>query len=152
MALNNSRAGELAVSCENVELANMIYSQEIEGVSLRESARMAEDEFDQFWRLYPLRVGKLAAVKAYAKARKTASQDEILQGVSRYVEHKPEWQAYAHPATWLNQGRWADEPFQERRKEPRSPYAGWNCPHTPKCGNTWRCAQLEDLKAFKERT
>jgi len=67
-------------------------------------------EFDEFWVSYPRRVGKLAAVKAYQKARIVATAEEILQGVRQYCEHLPsDTQFIAHAATWLNQGRWMDE-------------------------------------------
>ncbi len=68
-----------------------------------------ENTFELFWAAYPLKVGKLAAVKAYVKARQSASADEIMTGVRNYVRTKPDWQRWAHPATWLNQGRWMDE-------------------------------------------
>lgn len=72
-------------------------------------------EFDQFWARYPRRIAKLAALKAFARARKTASLETILAGVERYVHGKPSWQEWAYPASWLNAGRWDDEYEQPRR-------------------------------------
>lgn len=66
-------------------------------------------DFQVFWDAYPRKVGKLHAVKAYAKARTLASADEILAGVETYKIHKPDYCDYAHPASWLNAGRWMDE-------------------------------------------
>lgn len=66
-------------------------------------------EFDTFWATYPNRIGKLAAEKAYAKARKKATAAEILDGVARYIAQKPEWKEWCVPTTFLNQGRWMDE-------------------------------------------
>ena len=66
--------------------------------------------FDLFWQAYPRKIGKLAAQKAWGKATKQwASPETIIAGIEPYKEHKPEWQDYCHPATWLNQGRWMDE-------------------------------------------
>jgi hypothetical protein len=67
------------------------------------------EEFDQFWKQYPRRVAKLAAVRAFQKARRLASLEELLAGVDRYLRGKPDWQAWAFPASWLNAGRWTDE-------------------------------------------
>lgn len=70
---------------------------------------MSED-FTTFWQAYPRRVGKLAALKSYVKARTVATAEEILAGVELYCAHLPEDVKYvAHPASWLNQGRWMDE-------------------------------------------
>lgn len=67
-------------------------------------------DFDAFWSLYPRKVGKLDAMKAYEKARRLASAEDILAGVHQYRLHLPEEMRYvAHPATWLNAGRWFDE-------------------------------------------
>lgn len=67
-------------------------------------------DFDLFWSRYPRRIGKLAAMKAYAKARTLASADEILAGLENYRRHLPDDPQYiAHASTFLNQGRWMDE-------------------------------------------
>jgi len=66
-------------------------------------------DFDGFWAAYPRRVGKLDALKAYAKARAQASAAEILDGVKRYIANKPGYADWAHPGTWLRAGRWMDE-------------------------------------------
>lgn len=73
--------------------------------------------FPTFWSLYPRKVGKLAAMKAWAKAVKLDTPENIIAGIEPYKAHKPEWQDYCHPATWLNQGRWMDEyePEPERQ-------------------------------------
>lgn len=70
---------------------------------------MTED-FDLFWKTYPRRVGKLAALKAYQKARSVGTSDEIQAGASLYLEHLPDDPTFIpHAATWLNKGRWMDE-------------------------------------------
>ena len=66
--------------------------------------------FDAFWLAYPRRVGKEAARKAWAKAVKTAgTPDAIMAGLAQAVfSDDPKF--IPHPATWLNAGRWMDEP------------------------------------------
>lgn len=69
-----------------------------------------EAEFDEFWAAYPRRVSKIAAKKAYDKARRSGvTQRELLDGVALYRQHKPAYADWAFPASWLNAGRWADE-------------------------------------------
>jgi biotin operon repressor len=68
--------------------------------------------FEKFWLACPRRIGKEAARRAYEKARKTTSDSELLEGIRRYATSRAgqDEQFTVHPATWLNQGRWADEP------------------------------------------
>lgn len=68
-----------------------------------------EAEFKAWYAAYPRKVKPLAAMKAYEKARKLASAAELLEGVERYRAHKPAWQAWAHPTSWLNAGCWGDQ-------------------------------------------
>lgn len=84
-----------------------------------------DNEFSVFWAKYPRRIGKLAAIRAYSKARRQASASEILDGIDRYIATKPTWQEWAHPSSWLNAGRWMDE------AEPRRATA--TCGHEPRC-------------------
>jgi hypothetical protein len=69
---------------------------------------IAED-FAAFWANYPRKTAKLDAVKAYTKARSLASATDILDGLERYKQHKPDYADWCHPATFLNKGRWMDE-------------------------------------------
>lgn len=66
-------------------------------------------DFPTWWARYPHKVGKFAAIKAYTKALKQATPDQLQAGLERYITDKPEYAAWCHPATWLNQGRWMDE-------------------------------------------
>ena len=70
-------------------------------------------DFSAFWDRYPRRVGKKAALGKFKVARKSASQEDIMDGLEKYREEirvkRTDTQYIAHPATWLNQGRWEDE-------------------------------------------
>ncbi|WP_368737025.1 DUF1376 domain-containing protein [Methylobacterium brachythecii] len=68
--------------------------------------------FDEFWAAYPHKVGKDAARKAFDIVRRSdrVSFAEILEGLARYKAAKPPTRDWCHPTTWLNQGRWADQP------------------------------------------
>ena len=73
----------------------------------------ASADFDRFWTLYPRKVGKVAAAKAFTKALRTTDVAAIAAGLHNACQV---WTAAGtdpkfipHPSTWLNEGRWADE-------------------------------------------
>ena len=67
-------------------------------------------EFEMWYRHYPHKVGKLAARKAFLRARRQASLEHLIDGLMRYIALKPVDRDWCHPATWLNGGRWLDKP------------------------------------------
>lgn len=83
-----------------------------------------DSEFEQqFWPIYPRRVGRGQALKAFRSARKQAELETILAGVRRYAEQRrgenPEYTR--HASTWLNGQSWldeADQKFTAHRNEP----------------------------------
>lgn len=76
----------------------------------------AGDRFAEFWEVYPKRVAKVAAQRAWAKALKRATAAEIIAGAVAYRDDRNRTSQFtAHPATWLNGGRWDDEPIQKGR-------------------------------------
>lgn len=71
--------------------------------------------FDDFWKIYPLKVGKGAAKKAFQKAIRTTPVEDIIKGVLRYKLDPNRVEAYtAHASTWLNAQRWTDDPLPQR--------------------------------------
>lgn len=68
-----------------------------------------DPEFAQFWEAYPSKCGKKAAVRAWQKAKDRPSVDMILQAIEQ-ARKSERWHKgfIPNPATWLNQGRWAD--------------------------------------------
>ena len=75
--------------------------------------------FDVFWKIYPLKVGKGAAIKAFEKASRSTDIEVIIKGAQRYLSDPNRSQAYtAHPATWLNAQRWLDDPLPQRVLSP----------------------------------
>jgi hypothetical protein len=80
------------------------------------------DRFDEFWKTYPRREAKQAAIKAWAKAVQSTDPETIIEGARRYADdpnREPEFTA--HPTTWLNQGRWEDAPLPIRRRPAQEP-------------------------------
>lgn len=87
-----------------------------------------ETKFTRFWSVYPKRVGKQAAQKAFAKAIRVTDIETILSAVEKQKKcdqwTKNNGQYIPNPATWLNQGRWEDETEVEvSGKNKRSDFA-----------------------------
>jgi hypothetical protein len=79
-----------------------------------------EQQFEAFWKSYPRRVAKGAARKAFDKAIKKTTLENMLKAITEYVAKKPEKIDFKHPATWLNGECWDDEwePAQARVQRP----------------------------------
>lgn len=80
-------------------------------------------EFDQFWTVFPNKVGKADAVKAFGKARQRVDFETLMAGLRRYVG-KTDDRPWCNPATWLNQERWDDEPATVARAGPAAKTVG----------------------------
>jgi DNA-binding transcriptional regulator YhcF (GntR family) len=71
--------------------------------------------FDAFWDVYPRRAGKQAARKAWDKAVKVTPAVIVLAGAAAFRDDPNREDEFTpHPATWLNQGRWDDDPLPAR--------------------------------------
>jgi len=66
-------------------------------------------QFDAFWIMYPKKVGKEAARKAWLKNKPNI--DSVIKAV-QWQEHSSQWKKgyIPNPATYINQHRWLDEP------------------------------------------
>ncbi len=64
--------------------------------------------FEEFWAIYPHKVAKLAAQRAWKNLPVDVTMEQILSGLERYKKFKPESQSFCHAATWLNGERWDD--------------------------------------------
>jgi hypothetical protein len=71
------------------------------------------ETFAEWWRVYPRRVGRGAALKIYARllTAGTVTADELLAGAMRYAAERSgqEPKFTKHPTTWLNGQCWLDE-------------------------------------------
>jgi hypothetical protein len=74
-------------------------------------AKNSAEAFDSFWKLYPKKVDKGHARKAFTAALKKSDLATILAGVTRYAEsvRGTEPRYIAGPSPWLNGERWDDE-------------------------------------------
>lgn len=86
----------------------------------RASAHSSPAGFEQFWTMFPNKVGKRDAEKAFAKAIQRASLEAILAGLSRYAA-KTDDRPWCNPATFLNQNRWEDQPAPAPQRQATAP-------------------------------
>ena len=72
-------------------------------------------DFDAFWQAYPKKVAKGLARAAFAKAISKTTLDTMLRALTWQVRSEDWLRGFIpHPATWLAQERWDDEPMPPR--------------------------------------
>lgn len=86
-------------------------------------------DFASFWKAYPRKVGKGAALEAWQKAKPPI--DKCLATIKWQAQseswRKDSGQFVPHPATWINQERWMDEPeTQNEKRGVSNPVAKFN--------------------------
>jgi hypothetical protein len=77
-------------------------------------SKVDDPDFAKFWDIYPRKVGKGEARKAWAKVTKNgADPAEIIAGAERYradpVRRRKDIEYTKHPGPWLNAERWTDQ-------------------------------------------
>ena len=68
--------------------------------------------FNKFWEVYPHKVGKKPAKKAWGKIKPDDGLVENILSAVKKQKQKKQWQQkqfIPYPSTWLNQERWKDE-------------------------------------------
>ena len=79
-----------------------------------------DDGFEEFWNRYPKKVGKTLAHQAWKKER--VNVDEVLETLKWQIQseqwNKQSGQFIPNPTTYINQGRWHDEPNAESLGSP----------------------------------
>ena len=88
----------------------------------------AREGFDQFWKSYPRKVGKPAALKAFKRLNVDAVLLTTILKAIDAQKRTEQWsrdggQYIPHPTTWLNQERWNDELPEKKPDEPYDSYA-----------------------------
>jgi hypothetical protein len=84
-------------------------------IEAKASISKERDEFIDWYTAYPRKASRGLAEKAYAKARKKATAEELLAGAERYAtDPNREDQFTKLPASWLNADCWEDGPLPSR--------------------------------------
>jgi hypothetical protein len=84
------------------------------------SMKQAENEFDNFWNLYPKKVAKSEALRAWNKATKKKTAAELLKLTKAYADGKlPEDKYIPYPASWLNKELYESVEVAEAKPLPK---------------------------------
>ncbi len=104
--------------------------------------------FEQFWAAYPRKVGKLAALAIWKRIKPTDELVKQMLEALAWQRLSRQWREgyIPHPKTWLGQGRWLDEPDEQRAKPTELA-----CPHVPSCPapGRWACQQKTASEEYK---
>jgi hypothetical protein len=85
------------------------------------------DSFDTFWNLYPKKVAKADALKAWNKATKKKTADELIALTKAYSESKlPDMTYIPYPASWLNKGLYEAVEVQENKPLQKLKIGKWH--------------------------
>jgi hypothetical protein len=83
--------------------------------------------FDKFWGLYPKRIAKADALKAWNKAIKKKTADELIALTKAYSESKlPDMTYIPYPASWLNKGLYEAVEVQENKPLQKLKIGKWH--------------------------
>jgi hypothetical protein len=115
---------EVLADCEQVatlEIEKETYIKETETyrkegeakklISSKKPRVTSSAEFDKFWVVYPRKVNKGLAMKAWEKAASKAAPALIIAAVEAWKVSKdfPDDEFIPHASSWLNGERWTDE-------------------------------------------
>jgi hypothetical protein len=83
--------------------------------------------FDTFWNLYPKKVAKADALKAWNKATKKKTADELIALTKAYSESKlPDMTYIPYPASWLNKELYESVEVQENKPLQKLKIGKWH--------------------------
>lgn len=96
--------------------------------TIREPSLKSDLEgFDAFWNLYPKKVAKADALKAWNKATKKKTADELIALTKAYSESKlPDQQYIPYPASWLNKELYDTVQVQENKPLQKLKIGKWH--------------------------
>lgn len=90
-----------------------------------------EELFNSFWRSYPKKVSKEAAIKAWNKIKPDEQLYQIIIDAVEKQKKTQQWQNKQYipnPATWLNGKKWEDEIDEPAQQEPQKQKPSWQKP------------------------
>jgi hypothetical protein len=104
---------ETQVSIGKVSLVEVSIVEDINNIPRKNAL---DDGFDLFWKVYPKKIGKKQALKAWKKEKPPL--DAVLLAL-QWQTKTPQWnkdngQYVINPTSYINQARWEDEQPEER--------------------------------------
>lgn len=76
----------------------------------------SDPAFEAFWLAYPRKTGKIEARRAWDRAMGVTTP-EVIEAALRAAKWAHDPRFIPHPSTWLNQGRWDDQPAPVRPRD-----------------------------------
>lgn len=97
----------------------------LEASGKRLEANGLRERFADFWKVYPRKVGKDAAWKAWQKRKPDVETTLTVVAALAWQKQQDAWlreggRYVPNPATWIHQGRWQDEPQETPRINDRT--------------------------------
>lgn len=125
---NTSSSTETNVDDADPEPVALVLTLHTNEVAVPTSSKYPDD-FERFWELYPRKVGKGEAFRHW-RNMKHADKQAALVAIEAQVDHwaqaARERQFIPHPATWLRQARYDDDPMTDvRETAPTKKPQGW---------------------------
>ena len=85
------------------------------------------ESFETFWLLYPKKVAKADAIKAWKQVLKKKTADEMIGLTKAYSESKlPDMTYIPYPASWLNKGLYEAVEVQENKPLQKLKIGKWH--------------------------
>ena len=116
-----SEKGELAFQKRGTPVPPTLFNKSIydppESSSPRQHAQISSIGFDEFWRIYPKKIDRGEALRAFVKASENAPFEDIVRGAMRYADERTgqDPRFTKHPATWLSRACWTDPTLAQRQ-------------------------------------
>lgn len=106
-----SAVAGFAVDGESATKKNISSEDHLEEEHPEEISLIAAVSFEDFWSVWPKKVAKPDALRAWAKATKAVDGERIVAGAIAYRDNPgiPDKQFIPYPATWLNRAGWNDD-------------------------------------------
>jgi hypothetical protein len=113
---SSGKSGVTPVGTQNINL------------TIKETSKKTDSYgFDTFWSLYPKRIAKADALKAWNKALKKKTADELIALTKAYSESKlPDMTYIPYPASWLNKELYESVEVQENKPLPKLKIGKWH--------------------------
>jgi hypothetical protein len=89
--------------------------------------KQADESFETFWNLYPKKVAKADALKAWKQVLKKKTANEMIGLTKAYSESKlPDMTYIPYPASWLNKGLYEAVEVQENKPLQKLKIGKWH--------------------------
>lgn len=117
--VNEDQVNVMQTSCEpHDDLTCTTFQASSKELVIHGHTEVINTPFDDFWSAWPRKVKKPNALRAWEKAIKRASPEQIVAAAIAYRDNpgRPDLRYIPHPATWLNADSWNDELEDSRER------------------------------------